>query len=324
MASSRGAGRASSSPIDGIDGERPVRLALDEPPPRIAGPRQQVGVMLDHRRDDDVGRPQAEAVREVVDRLGRVAADDRDVVRPGAAGEREDRLAGVLVRGGHELRLVARAAMDARVPREEARPRVRGDGRAARSSTPPCRDSGTAARSRPGTGRRPRRRRGRPARDVRCAWASLRMVPLGACAGDRVRPKACLGGLRNVLIGRPAVENFRSAWAGTPSTSAASPALRASSSTLRSASAPLWSSRPTPSRWTTRRSASGWSARTRIRRSSSPGAVANQMTPRGCSGACRGRPRRRCRAAARATGGRPRRGRRPPPRLVRRGARARA
>jgi hypothetical protein len=82
--SRRGAGV--ERPHDRLDGERPIRLALDEPPPRVACPRQQVRVMLDDRGDDDVGRLKAEAVREVVDRLGRVAADDRDVVRPGAAG----------------------------------------------------------------------------------------------------------------------------------------------------------------------------------------------------------------------------------------------
>ena len=63
---------------------------------------------------------EAEPVGEVVDRLGGVAADDRHVVAVGGApGEPQDRGARVLVGVGGDARLVAGAAVDARVPRQE-------------------------------------------------------------------------------------------------------------------------------------------------------------------------------------------------------------
>jgi len=79
-------------PVAVIEVECPVRLALDEAPARDARPRQQVGMALDDRGRDDVVRLQAQPVGEVVARLRRVAADDRHVAGPRAAGEREDRV----------------------------------------------------------------------------------------------------------------------------------------------------------------------------------------------------------------------------------------
>ena len=68
---------------DVVEPERAVASALHEPAPARTRPRQQVGVMLDDGRDDDVVTRELQAVRELVDRLGRVPADDRDV---GAVG----------------------------------------------------------------------------------------------------------------------------------------------------------------------------------------------------------------------------------------------
>lgn len=85
--------------------EGPIGAALDEPARREAPPRQKVRVVLDHRRHDDVGGLEAQAVGEVVDRLGGVAADDRHVVAARVPGERQDRLAGVLVGGSRHCDL---------------------------------------------------------------------------------------------------------------------------------------------------------------------------------------------------------------------------
>ena len=55
--------------------------------------------MFDDRRDDDIIRGEPEAVREMIDRLGGVPADDRDVIAVGRpAREAEDRGTGELVR----------------------------------------------------------------------------------------------------------------------------------------------------------------------------------------------------------------------------------
>ena len=67
-----------------VDVEGAVGAALDEAAPAQPGPGQQVGVVLDHGGDDDVVGLEAQAVGEVVDRLGGVAADDRHVVAVGA------------------------------------------------------------------------------------------------------------------------------------------------------------------------------------------------------------------------------------------------
>ena len=52
-------------------------------------------MVFDDRRDDDIVGGEPEPVREVVDRLGGVAADDRDVIAVGRpAREAQDRSAG--------------------------------------------------------------------------------------------------------------------------------------------------------------------------------------------------------------------------------------
>ena len=51
--------------------------------------------MFDDGRDDDIVRGESEAVREVIDRLGGVPANDRDVVAVGrSAREAKDRSTG--------------------------------------------------------------------------------------------------------------------------------------------------------------------------------------------------------------------------------------
>ena len=80
IASRRGARRASSAATTASAVNVPSALALDEAAARRPHPRQQVRVVLDDRRDHHVVGLQRKPVRQVVDRLGRVAADDRDVV----------------------------------------------------------------------------------------------------------------------------------------------------------------------------------------------------------------------------------------------------
>jgi hypothetical protein len=105
---------------DVVDGERAARAALDVAPACVeTGPRQQIRVMLRDGHHDRRIRVQPQAVRELIDRFGGVAADDRDVVAVGATREVERGGAGFLVGGGRDLRLVAGSAMHARVPREE-------------------------------------------------------------------------------------------------------------------------------------------------------------------------------------------------------------
>ena len=82
-------------------------------------------MVLHDGRDDDVGGREAQAVGEVVDRFGGVAADDRDVVAAGAAGKAADLFAGALVGGRGQLGLVAGAAVDAGVPGQELSRRAR-------------------------------------------------------------------------------------------------------------------------------------------------------------------------------------------------------
>ena len=88
-------------PHDVVDAERAFGTALDPPARRRTGPGQQVGVVLDDGRDDDVGGTEAEPVGQVVDRLGRVA-DEHDHVASagGPPGEAVGTLAGLLVGGG--------------------------------------------------------------------------------------------------------------------------------------------------------------------------------------------------------------------------------
>jgi hypothetical protein len=76
-------------------------------------------VVLDDRRHDDVVGLQAQAVREVVDRLGGVAADDRHVLAAGTPAEVKNCRPRLLVGHRGELGLVPRAAVDAGVPRKE-------------------------------------------------------------------------------------------------------------------------------------------------------------------------------------------------------------
>ena len=76
-------------------------------------------MVLGDGRDDDVAALQPQPVDEMVDRLGRVATDDRDVIGAVATGEPEGGLAGILVRRGRLLRPVARSSVDARVHGQE-------------------------------------------------------------------------------------------------------------------------------------------------------------------------------------------------------------
>ena len=80
MARSRGRGPSSSAAATSSALKVPSEAALDVAAPCDACPRQEVGVMLDDGGHDDVVRLQAEPVGEVVDGLGRVAADDGHVV----------------------------------------------------------------------------------------------------------------------------------------------------------------------------------------------------------------------------------------------------
>ena len=75
--------------------------------------------MLHDGRDDGVAWGELQTVGEVVDRLGRVPADDGDVVAPVAPGKAESSRPGALVGLGCELGLATGPAMNARVSREE-------------------------------------------------------------------------------------------------------------------------------------------------------------------------------------------------------------
>ena len=86
--------------------EGPVGTALDESAGGHARPGQKVGVVFDNGGDHDIVETQAQAIGEVVDGLGRVSADDGDVVATFASSEREYCLTCALVCIGRELRLV--------------------------------------------------------------------------------------------------------------------------------------------------------------------------------------------------------------------------
>ena len=79
MARSLGRGDASSTSVTSSTVNVPSHTALDEPSVAQPCPGQQVGVVLDHRRHDNVVGLQVEPVRKVVDRLGGVAAEDGHV-----------------------------------------------------------------------------------------------------------------------------------------------------------------------------------------------------------------------------------------------------
>jgi hypothetical protein len=75
--------------------------------------------MFDDGGDDNVVGTQAKAVDEVVDGLGCISADNRNVVTTLAPRERECRFTCTFIRLGSKLGLVAGTTMDARVRREE-------------------------------------------------------------------------------------------------------------------------------------------------------------------------------------------------------------
>ncbi len=99
--------------------EHPVAAALDVPAPGDPPPRKEVGVVLDDRRPDDVVGSEAEPVRQVIDGLGGVPADDGDVVTPLPAGERQSGVAGRLVGGRRGSGLRSRSPVDAAVAGQE-------------------------------------------------------------------------------------------------------------------------------------------------------------------------------------------------------------
>jgi hypothetical protein len=100
-ASSRGLGSASSASRTAASSKVPS--ASHSTKRRDPAPWQQVRVVLDHGRQDHVARRQREPVGEMVDRLGRVAADHRHVAAVRAPGEPPDRLTRVLVRRRRQL-----------------------------------------------------------------------------------------------------------------------------------------------------------------------------------------------------------------------------
>src|SRR4029079_11309421 len=103
---------------NGVDAERAVGVALDISTARGALPWQQVGVMLHHRGDADVVAIEPQAVSEMIDRFGRIAADDGDVVAV-SPSEGQRRGAGGFVSGSRVLRFPSGAPMDTRVVRQE-------------------------------------------------------------------------------------------------------------------------------------------------------------------------------------------------------------
>ena len=100
--------------------EGALPAALHIAPGRHPSPGQQVGVMLHDRGEHHIARFEAEPVGEVVDRLGRVPADDGGVA-VGPACEPQQGLTRLFVGRRRRLRFVAGAAVDARVPGEELR-----------------------------------------------------------------------------------------------------------------------------------------------------------------------------------------------------------
>jgi hypothetical protein len=99
--------------VEGVDhvveGEGAVRLALHETPSTRPGPRQQVGVVLDHRGYHHLIGRQPQAVGQVVYGFGGVATDHRHVpalTRP--SRERQSGGPGLLVGGRGHPGLVAR------------------------------------------------------------------------------------------------------------------------------------------------------------------------------------------------------------------------
>ncbi len=147
---------------DVVDAERPVGPALDPTPLRHPGPGEQVGVVLHHRRHDDVVGCELQPVGQMVDGLGGVAAQHHDVVvLAPAPGEAMGALAGALVGGGGPAGLVAR-------PRG-ARSSTRGGSPPPRRPPPAWpvsrrrnRGRGRGGRSRRGRGRAVPPRPGRP------------------------------------------------------------------------------------------------------------------------------------------------------------------
>ena len=94
--------------ISGLEGALPP--ALDIPAGRRARPGQQVGVMLGDRGDHDIAGAQPQLAGQVMDSIGRVLADDRDITRIWPApGERQRGKAGALVSQDRRLGLVAGA-----------------------------------------------------------------------------------------------------------------------------------------------------------------------------------------------------------------------
>ena len=87
-------------------------------------PRQQVRVVLDVQHEDAAAV--GDHARQQVERVRRVARDDRDVVGT-RVDEPRDRLTGRLVQGRRHLRQVARAAVHRRVQRQHLR-HAGGDG----------------------------------------------------------------------------------------------------------------------------------------------------------------------------------------------------
>ena len=123
-----GTGRGVEAGHHVVEVEGPVRPALHVAPAGHAPPGQQVGVVLDHRGEHDVVGGQAQAVGEVVERLGGVAPEDGHVAgpRPGdvAPGEGEHPGPGRLIRLGGLARFVSRPPVDARVQGDEALHRI--------------------------------------------------------------------------------------------------------------------------------------------------------------------------------------------------------
>jgi hypothetical protein len=103
-----------------LGGERPIGSALDVAPLGDPSPRQQVGVVLHDGGDHDIGGIQPEPIGEVIDGLGRVAAQDGHVgpvlVLP---GEGEHGTSGLFVGCGRPARAETGPPVHARVPGQE-------------------------------------------------------------------------------------------------------------------------------------------------------------------------------------------------------------
>ena len=177
----------------------PSRVHSTKRGPRHARPRQQVGVVLDDGGEHDVVGPEAKAVREVVDRLGRVAADDRDVVAVvGAARELEHR---------GRARLRTRRSRAATCSRRRGARSSTTAGIRARASRPPAARRSTRPRRGSRTGV-PRRRRTEPgARHRRArregkqqARSRLIIAPARAPDAPRYRYGVSTGGSATVAL----------------------------------------------------------------------------------------------------------------------------